>query len=231
MNRPRLLSAWLALAAVGSLALGVAAFREARDRARLRNELATVREEIRVRLGQAERHRDRVVVRAPFATWAHLVAGLHEAAAASRLDRFRYVTLGVVPLADPTASVPAHVDADRKEPGTAEETAGRGKAPAPYRAMRARVEGGGTYGQIVSFVRALAAVDPPLRLDRIVVRAGADGPSFEAYVHLVTALPVESPRVVALDRIPPDGLPPGIGEALAGLAPPGAPAVPAEVTR
>ncbi len=230
MNRPRLLAAWLVLAAVGSIALGAVAFRETRERARLQRELATVREEIRVRLGQAERHRDRVLVRAPFATWAHLVAGLHEAAAASRLDRFRYVTLGIVPLTDPAAPVP--VDAGRKEERDgSDDRTGRGEPPAPYRAMRARVEGGGTYGQVVSFVRALAAVDPPLRLDRIVVRAGPDGPSFEAYVHLVTALPVESPRVVALDRVPPDDLPTGLGETLAGLAPAGAPPAPAEVTR
>ncbi len=242
MSPPRFLAAWLALAATGTLALGIVAAREAAERARLERDLAGTREEIRVRLGQAERHRDRVVVRAPFATWAHLVAGLHEAAATSRLDRFRYVTLGVVPVTDPGAPLPTADKGDHGETSRDGDTGGekegargerrdRAPATAPYRAMRARVEGGGTYGQIVSFVRALAAVDPPLQLDRIVLRAGPEGPTFEATVHLVTALPVESPRVVTLDRLPAAEPPGDLGAALAGLVPAGAAPAPAEVAR
>ncbi|GEM_PF-3371442 len=229
MSRPRLLVAWLALAAVGTVLLGGVAFLEARERTRLGRELARLREEIRARLDQAEHGRDRVVVRAPFATWAHLVAGLHEAAAASRLDRFRYVTLGVVPVTDPTAPVPVTAHDEEVSRGNEGRRAAKKKgrdATPPYRAMRARVEGSGTYGQVVSFVRALASVDPPLRLDRIIVRAGPGGPSFEAYVHLVTALPVEDPRVVSLDRLPVP-LPPELGDTLASLGLPRPP----EVTR
>lgn len=118
---------------------------------------------------------------APFVTWAHLVAALHQVAAAVPLVEISYRTgevLAITPGGPPTGPV-------------TEDDEG-------LRAMTATVRGRGSYDQIVAFVAALAGSDPPLEILRLRIEAAPAGPRFAAEVYALTALPIREPVLVGL---------------------------------
>ncbi len=136
------------------------------------------------------------IARATLSDWSDLIRNLHRAASRARLSEFVYSTGAMIPVSDPLDRLPAPPTGDPEEKPTgdlAENDASEVETPeTPYRAMTARVDGGGRYDQIVRFVEELAHAEPPLTLDRISITAGPHGPRFLADVHLTTALPVET---------------------------------------
>ncbi|MDQ7007172.1 MAG: hypothetical protein Q9Q40_08060 [Acidobacteriota bacterium] len=135
---------------------------------------------------QLEAHRRAVAPRpapgaAPFATWSHLVAALHQVAAEVPLVRITYRTGEVLP-----------VSAEGGPPGTP------ASGDARFRAMTATVRGSGDYEEIVAFVGALARSDPPLELLRLRIEAAPRYPRFVAQVYMVTALHVQAPALLRL---------------------------------
>jgi uncharacterized small protein (DUF1192 family) len=114
-----------------------------------------------------------------FRTWAHLIAALHDTSSWSRLTEVSYRT---GPVRSPDTS-----DSGRHE-------------------MTATVAGRGSYSAIVEWVASLPLSQPPLTLDRLEITAEPGGePRFEAQVSVKTALPLETPRLVALTLDRQDG--------------------------
>mgnify|MGYP006293623701 CR=1 FL=1 len=182
MTRPARFAAAVAiLLAIGGSGLAVSRGLDLRTRiGDLRSEISGLQRELSGLRKQREARVQRASeseVQGPsgtwFHTWAHLVAALHETSSWSRLTRLSYRTGPV--------RTPAETGGEHHE-------------------MTARVEGRGSYAEIVEWVASLPLADPPLALDRleIVAEPGAE-PRFEARVTLGTALPIETPRLVALD--------------------------------
>lgn len=187
-HRPSVTLWVLLLASAGSLmgVFGWQAWNLYFENRRIEQEIGNLRQAIDQQLAEARRGTREP--EAPFATWAHLIASIHAAAGRSRLLEMSYQTgdVRVVcgPEGDHSPSLPF-------------------RPRLPNRAMTATISGQGSYDQLVAFVHSLSEVDPPLVLDRLEITAGERGPRFEARVHMVTALPVESPRVVSLDGLHP----------------------------
>ena len=164
--------------------------------------LERIQLETQARLGVQERPSRIVVVRAPFATWADLVSGIHRVGARAGLDDFSYGTGSVVALqhADSHLVLDDGVAPEDSftQPADAAEEPGGPEPPAPYRAMTAVVRGRGSYGAIARFTSLLAENDPALTLDRLRIEAGFGSLDFEAVLHLATALPVEPPEMVSV---------------------------------
>lgn len=139
----------------------------------LQRELGALRERRETRVERASDGKVEERAGTWFHTWAHLVAALHETSSWSRLAGLSYRT-------GPVRS-PAETGGEHHE-------------------MTATVEGRGSYAEIVEWVASLPLSEPPLALDRleIVAEPGSE-PRFEARVVLGTALPIETPRLVALE--------------------------------
>jgi hypothetical protein len=179
------LATTLVLALVGSLLAGARARSVSADNARLRADVSSLeaklsssRRPAAAAVSRTSHTRSRDVPAPPFHTWSDLIAAVHAAAAESRLDRFDYRTGDVIlsEADDPPAAI-----AERR--------------------LTATVSGRGSYPVIVDWVRSLPRAEPPLALERLEILAGEGAPRFEAELSLVTALPLEAPRLVALSDL------------------------------
>ena len=137
-------------------------------------------------------------LRAPLATWSHMVRGLHHAAGSVDLRQFSYASGTVVALSDPrfplTQGIDLYPGADAEVSDDPDQVEQDGTS-LPYRAMTVEVRGAGGYGEIVAFTDALARLETPLYVDRLQIIEGVGLPRFEGRLYLVTSLPVETEHV------------------------------------
>ncbi|ANM31213.1 hypothetical protein ABI59_18985 [Acidobacteria bacterium Mor1] len=200
--KKRKIPAWVLIAAVATVVTLFATWQALAARAdnkALRSEIDSVRDEADRRLGVMEEI-ELPELRAPLATWSHMVRGLHHAAGEADLNQFSYTSGTVIALSDPRfplaqgvdlypgeeAEISEYTDPDQDEPDG---------ASLPYRAMTVEVRGAGGYADIVAFTDALARLDTPLYVDRLQIIEGVGLPRFEGRLYLVTSLPVETKPV------------------------------------
>ena len=101
--KKRKIPAWALIAAVATVVTLLATWQALAARADnkiLRSEIDSVRDESDRRLGVME-ETELPELRAPLATWSHMIRGLHHAAGQADLSQFSYASGTVVALSDP----------------------------------------------------------------------------------------------------------------------------------